>query len=98
MLRMAVLQHGEAQGLMERLRGQLWARELSMKGFVEAALPGEVAPKAIQAALYAQGLRYHSAKQRCGRLESLERPEQVLRALAREQRHGAYLERCFAAF
>ena len=31
------------------------------KAFIEAVLPGEVSPGAVQAALYAQGLRYHRA-------------------------------------
>eukprot|EP00438_Fugacium_kawagutii_P026694 Skav219952 [mRNA] locus=scaffold2879:169258:201031:+ [translate_table: standard] len=71
--------------------------------FVEAVLPGDVSPGAVQAALYVQGLRYHSAleggvppldvgaKQRRGGLAPLSQPEQILRSLAREQRHLAYL-------
>ena len=30
------------------------------EAFIEAVLPGDVSPGAVQAALYAQGLRYHS--------------------------------------
>ena len=33
----------------------------SAEAFVEAVLPGDVSPGAVQAALYVQGLRYHSA-------------------------------------
>lgn len=31
-----------------------------IEAFVEAVLPGEVSPGSVQAALYVQGLRYHS--------------------------------------
>lgn len=35
----------------------------SAEAFVEAVLPGDVSPGAVQAALYVQGLRYHSASE-----------------------------------
>lgn len=95
MIRMALLQgklDPTSDDTVEKLMQQLWQREISMKAFVEAVLPGDVSPGAVQAALYVQGLRYHSAKQRRGGLAPLSAPEQILRSLAREQRHLAYLE------
>eukprot|EP00439_Symbiodinium_sp_Y106_P045335 s3245_g5.t1 len=71
---------------------QLWKRDISMKGFVRAVLPGDANPGAVQAALYAQGLRYHNAKQRRGGLAPLSEPEAALRGLAREQRLSTYLD------
>jgi len=96
MLRMALLQgtlDPTSDDTVEKLMQQLWQREISMKAFIEAVLPGDVSPGAVQAALYAQGLRYHSAKQRRGGLAPLSAPERILRGLAREQRYLAYLER-----
>ncbi|CAK8989248.1 Hypothetical protein SCF082_LOCUS1729 [Durusdinium trenchii] len=105
MLHMAMLQgtlDPSSDQAVELLMKQLWTREISMKAFVEAVLPGEVSPGSVQAALYVQGLRYHSdmdprpgrgAKQRRGGLAPLSAPEQILHTLAREQRHLAYLER-----
>ncbi|CAE8599710.1 unnamed protein product [Polarella glacialis] len=81
------------QPMVEELTYKLWKREISMKAFVEAVLPGDVAPGAVQAALYAQGLRYHTSKERRGGLLPLSQPDDVLRALAREQRYLAYLAR-----
>eukprot|EP00913_Durusdinium_trenchii_P026389 g24761.t1 len=96
MLHMAMLQgtlDPSSDQAVELLMKQLWTREIFMKAFVEAVLPGEVSPGSVQAALYVQGLRYHSAKQRRGGLAPLSAPEQILHTLAREQRHLAYLER-----
>ncbi|CAK8989085.1 Hypothetical protein SCF082_LOCUS1669 [Durusdinium trenchii] len=95
MLHMAMLQgtlDPSSDQAVELLMKQLWTREIFMKAFVEAVLPGEVSPGSVQAALYVQGLRYHSAKQRRGGLAPLSAPEQILHTLAREQRHLAYLE------
>ena len=43
----------------------------SFQAFVEAVLPGDVSPGAVQAALYVQGLRYHSASDETGRAEMM---------------------------
>ncbi|CAE7587656.1 unnamed protein product [Symbiodinium natans] len=83
----------EGQEATSLLCEQLWKRDISMKGFVRAVMPGDANPGAVQAALYAQGLRYHSAKQRRGGLAPLSEPEAALRGLAREQRLGAYLDK-----
>jgi len=70
---------------------QLWSRKISMKAFIEAVLPG-TNPGLVQAALYAQGLRYRSARERCAGLIPLSEPDRILRYLAREQRHGLYMQ------
>ncbi|CAK0851034.1 unnamed protein product, partial [Prorocentrum cordatum] len=69
--------------------GRLWRREVSMRAFIEAVLPG-TDPPLVQAALYAQGLRYHSARDRAGGVTPLSQPERILRELAREQRRAAH--------
>ena len=43
----------------------------AFQAFVEAVLPGDVSPGAVQAALYVQGLRYHSASDETGRAEMM---------------------------
>lgn len=44
----------------------------SAEAFVEAVLPGDVSPGAVQAALYVQGLRYHSASDEPEKVGSVE--------------------------
>ena len=43
----------------------------AFQAFVEAVLPGDVSPGAVQAALYVQGLRYHSSSDETGRAEMM---------------------------
>ncbi|CAJ1380159.1 unnamed protein product [Effrenium voratum] len=62
MIHMAcMLQKADGDELVEKLMQQFFQRDISMKAFIEAVLPGDVSPGAVQAALYAQGLRYFSA-------------------------------------
>lgn len=79
--------------MADEVATKLWSREISMKSFVEALLP-DTNPALVQAALYAQGLRYHNAKDRsAGAVIPLSEPERILRNLAREQRCLDYRKR-----
>merc|ERR1711957_215080 len=82
---------GEDVLLAGALATKIESRSISMRAFIEAVLPG-VDPKLVQAALYVQGLRYHSARDRSVGVTSLFQPERILRELAQEQRHLAYLD------
>lgn len=88
LLHLVIRQTGNAASITP----QLCSRKISMKAFIETVLPG-TNPSYVQAALYVQGLRYHCARDRATGVTPLSEPERILRELAQEQRHAAYMER-----